>query len=252
MARPALCPVLGPGRRLVPRPSTSAGRSVSIVMKATPAAGALEARLAIASDDEQARRVRLLLLGKVTAVLAHRFERPLAAELDESEQWPTRGAGTCWLLLPRMRASPSVRHSRPLGTNLDRLRHGWSDGRVRGEAGLCLDGVPLLPLANRRSLRASVAIGGPVRREGRYCVSLRERNGAPSRLGQRPMACPSRRRPARWRDVQHHQRRELRRLLVRALVLEQGAADDIISGAGIAHRRTALAGTDDFVAVADL
>jgi hypothetical protein len=35
-----------------------------------------------ARDGEQARGLRLLLLGK-GAVLAHRFERPLAAELDE-------------------------------------------------------------------------------------------------------------------------------------------------------------------------
>jgi hypothetical protein len=33
-------------------------------------------------DDEEERRVRLLLLGKA-AVLAHRDERPLAAEMDE-------------------------------------------------------------------------------------------------------------------------------------------------------------------------
>jgi hypothetical protein len=39
-------------------------------------------------------------------------------ELDESEQRPTRGAGTCWLhLSTRMRASPPPgRCSRPLGT----------------------------------------------------------------------------------------------------------------------------------------
>jgi hypothetical protein len=36
-------------------------------------------------DDEQERRVRLLLLGK-GAVLVHRFERPLAAEMDEVQQ----------------------------------------------------------------------------------------------------------------------------------------------------------------------
>jgi hypothetical protein len=35
-------------------------------------------------DDDQERRVRLLLLGK-GAVLAHRFERPLAAELDDQQ-----------------------------------------------------------------------------------------------------------------------------------------------------------------------
>jgi hypothetical protein len=33
-------------------------------------------------DDEEERRVRLLLLGKA-AVLARRFERPLAAEMDD-------------------------------------------------------------------------------------------------------------------------------------------------------------------------
>ena len=37
------------------------------------------------SDDEQDRRVSLLLLGK-EAILAHRFERPLDAEMDETEQ----------------------------------------------------------------------------------------------------------------------------------------------------------------------
>jgi hypothetical protein len=40
---------------------------------------------ALAVDDEQERRVRLLLLGE-GAVLAQWFERPLAAELDESQQ----------------------------------------------------------------------------------------------------------------------------------------------------------------------
>jgi hypothetical protein len=43
------------------------------------------ARLTLAKDDEEERRVRLLLLGKA-AVLAHRYERPLAAEMDEREQ----------------------------------------------------------------------------------------------------------------------------------------------------------------------
>jgi hypothetical protein len=36
-------------------------------------------------DDEEECRVRLLLLGKA-AVLAHGFERPLAAEMDEWQQ----------------------------------------------------------------------------------------------------------------------------------------------------------------------
>jgi hypothetical protein len=40
------------------------------------------AREALAVDDEQARRVRLLLVAK-GAVLAHRFERPLAAGMDD-------------------------------------------------------------------------------------------------------------------------------------------------------------------------
>jgi hypothetical protein len=38
-----------------------------------------------AKDEEQQRRARRLLLGE-GAVFAHRFERSLAAELDESEQ----------------------------------------------------------------------------------------------------------------------------------------------------------------------
>jgi hypothetical protein len=42
-------------------------------------------RLTLASDDDQERRVRLLLLGKA-AVLAHRFERPLAVEMDDDRQ----------------------------------------------------------------------------------------------------------------------------------------------------------------------
>ena len=36
-------------------------------------------------DDDHERSVRLLLLSK-RAVLAHRFERPLAAELDEEQR----------------------------------------------------------------------------------------------------------------------------------------------------------------------
>ena len=49
-------------------------------------------------DDEQARGLRLLLLGN-GAAFALRFERSLTAEMDESEQRPARGARTCWLLL---------------------------------------------------------------------------------------------------------------------------------------------------------
>ena len=40
---------------------------------------------ATALDDDEVRRVRLLLLGKA-AVLAHRYERPLAAEMDEKRK----------------------------------------------------------------------------------------------------------------------------------------------------------------------
>ena len=42
-------------------------------------------------DDEEERRAGPLLLGKA-AVLAHRFERPMAAEMDEYEQ-SARAAG---------------------------------------------------------------------------------------------------------------------------------------------------------------
>jgi hypothetical protein len=59
------------------------------------------ARLTLAKDDEEERRVRLLLLGKA-AVLAHRYERPLAAEMDEFQQ---RGRGQC-------EAGPRSRYAR--------------------------------------------------------------------------------------------------------------------------------------------
>jgi hypothetical protein len=59
----------------------------------------------------------LLLLGK-GGVWAHRFERPLAAELDESEQWPRREAGEpARYCLTRVRTSPPVRTARSLGTH---------------------------------------------------------------------------------------------------------------------------------------
>jgi hypothetical protein len=53
-------------------------------------------RQTTALDDEEERRVRLLLLGKA-AVLTHRYERPLAAEMDDDQQsrradWRHRGA----------------------------------------------------------------------------------------------------------------------------------------------------------------
>jgi hypothetical protein len=38
-----------------------------------------------ARDDEEERRVRLLLLGKA-AVLAQRYERPRATEMDDDQQ----------------------------------------------------------------------------------------------------------------------------------------------------------------------
>jgi hypothetical protein len=43
-------------------------------------------------DEEQERTVGLLLLGK-GAVLAHGFDRPLAAGMDEYEQRPARDTG---------------------------------------------------------------------------------------------------------------------------------------------------------------
>jgi len=46
-----------------------------------------EVRTTFAADDQQARRVRLPLLGK-GAVSAHPFEHPLAAQMDETEQSP--------------------------------------------------------------------------------------------------------------------------------------------------------------------
>ena len=63
---------------------------------------------------------------------------PLAPELDGSEQRPTRGAGTCWLLLStRMRASPPPgRRSRP------RSRSNGSERRIaaRAETAPCAHG----------------------------------------------------------------------------------------------------------------
>jgi hypothetical protein len=43
------------------------------------------ARDTLGTDDEQARGLRLLLLGK-GADLAHRFERPLTAEMDDQRE----------------------------------------------------------------------------------------------------------------------------------------------------------------------
>ena len=56
----------------------------------------------------------LLLLGK-GAVLAHGFERPLAAEMDDYKQSAdTTRANLAGCSFPRMRASPPVRSARPL------------------------------------------------------------------------------------------------------------------------------------------
>src|SRR5918999_3137864 len=43
--------------------------------------------------DEEPRSVRLLLLGKA-AVLAHRYERPLAAEMDDEERPAHHGSAS--------------------------------------------------------------------------------------------------------------------------------------------------------------
>ena len=56
-----------------------------------------------AGDDQQARTVRLPLLGK-GAVSAHPFEHPLAAQMDDKQHWPPtcfeEKQGTSPLLLP--------------------------------------------------------------------------------------------------------------------------------------------------------
>jgi hypothetical protein len=58
-------------------------------MTACDESGRRHAGRSLGLDDELERRVRLLLLDK-GAVLAHRFDRPRAAEMDETEQRPTR------------------------------------------------------------------------------------------------------------------------------------------------------------------
>jgi hypothetical protein len=50
---------------------------------------------------------------------------------------------------------PAPLTRRPPGTNRDRRRHRRPDARVRGEAGLCHDGVAFLLLAKSRPARAS-------------------------------------------------------------------------------------------------
>jgi hypothetical protein len=67
------------------RPAGSAPPCGSSLLRSPDASAPMVECGAVAADDEEQRRVRLLLLGKA-AVLAHRFERPLAAEMDEQEQ----------------------------------------------------------------------------------------------------------------------------------------------------------------------
>jgi hypothetical protein len=55
----------------------------------------------------------------------------------------------------------------------------------------------------------------------------------------------------RARDVHHRERSELRRLLARALVLEQCPADNVLGSAGVPERRAAVASADHLVAVPD-
>jgi len=64
--------------------------------------------LSAASDGVQGRGVRLLLLGK-GAVLARRFERPLAAELDDEEEPGDRHAfEERWAPLLAMKGAKTV------------------------------------------------------------------------------------------------------------------------------------------------
>jgi hypothetical protein len=60
---------------------------VDLALLVRDQSGRLESRAqpAPAQDDEEERRVRLMLLGKV-AVLANRYEHPLAAEMDDDQQ----------------------------------------------------------------------------------------------------------------------------------------------------------------------
>ena len=87
------------------------------------------------ADDDQERRGRLLLLGE-GAVLAHRLARPLAAESDESEQRPTRGARTCWLLLHGCgRLRDYAAHARP-GRHSGAATYGAAALAFSGRAGV--------------------------------------------------------------------------------------------------------------------
>jgi hypothetical protein len=56
-----------------------------------------EACATLAADEQQARRSRPLLLAEGSSVSVS-TGRPLAAELDESEQWATHYAGGAPLL----------------------------------------------------------------------------------------------------------------------------------------------------------
>ena len=91
-----------------------------------------------AADDEQERRVTLLLFGK-GAVLARWLMRPLAVEMDESEQSPgTRRREPAGCSFPRMRASPPAHSSRPLWTISASTWRGSVDARFpRAKAGMC-------------------------------------------------------------------------------------------------------------------
>jgi hypothetical protein len=99
-----------PGR---PHTSPSTGARARFRRVRAPEAAT---RNAPARDDEQARRVKLLLLGK-GAVLVRRFDCPLAAEMDESEQSPgAKGANVVGCSFPTDADVRPVRRSRSLRT----------------------------------------------------------------------------------------------------------------------------------------
>ena len=96
------------------------------------AEASVAADLVHAPDEEQERRVGLLLLGK-GAVLAHGFDHPLAAEMDETEQSPAaRGANVLAPALLYMRA-PRTPGGRPrYWTRRARPGEGRRDDRFPG------------------------------------------------------------------------------------------------------------------------
>ena len=108
-------PVEGP----TPGAHVALGRfvSVSVGQPDTPAA-----------DDEHERRARLLLLGKA-AVSAHRFDRPLAAEMDETEDRTTRPSWTAAFRAKRKLARAGAAGEAALGEGGHR-----PDPRVDGRA----------------------------------------------------------------------------------------------------------------------